>query len=60
MLSGLFSSQVGMQLQVELVCLLCRCMVDAARWEDGLKACEAAMGVLPAATHMPLSKWKVT
>lgn len=35
-------------------------MVDAARWEDGLKACENAMSVLPSATHLPLSKWKVS
>ena len=35
-------------------------MVDAVRWEDGLKACENAMSVLPSATHLPLSKWKVS
>ena len=46
-------------MQVELVCLLCQCMVDAARWEGGLKACENAMSVLPSATHLPLSQWKV-
>lgn len=47
-------------MQVELVRLLCQCMVDAARWEDGLKACESAMSVLPSAAHLPLSKWKVS
>lgn len=53
--------QLGVcMIQVELVCLLCQCMVDAARWEDGLKACESAMGVLPPAAHLPLSKWKVS
>ena len=50
----------GYVLQVDLVCLLCQCMVDAARWGDGLKACESAMSVLPSATHLPLSKWKVS
>ncbi|DBA87841.1 TPA: hypothetical protein ACH3X1_004837 [Trebouxia sp. C0004] len=30
-----------------------------ARWEDGLKHCEAAMSVLPSVTHLPLSLWKV-
>ena len=46
-------------MQVELVSLLSQCMVDAARWEDGLKACENTMSVLPSATHLPLSQWKV-
>lgn len=35
-------------------------MADQARWEDGLKHCEAAMSVLPSATHLPLSLWKVS
>ena len=47
-------------LQVEQVCLLCQCLADAARWEDGLKACENAMSVLPSAAHLPVSQWKVT
>ena len=45
--------------QVQAVCLISQCMADQARWEDGLKHCEAAMSVLPSATHMPLSLWKV-
>ena len=45
--------------QVQAVCLISQCMADQARWEDGLKHCEAAMSVLPSATHLPLSLWKV-
>lgn len=50
----------GVGVQVELVGLLSQCMADGARWEDGLRQCEKAMSVLPSATHLPLSKWKVT
>ena len=36
-----------------------QCMADEGRWEDGLKLCEAAMGILASAVHLRLSTWKV-
>ena len=55
-----FVGMTGLEnVQVQAVCLISQCMADQARWEDGLKHCEAAMSVLPSATHLPLSLWKV-
>ena len=45
--------------QAELVCLVAQCTADSNNWESGLRHCENAMGVLPSATHLPISKWKV-
>ena len=57
-LSALLARNITL-LQAGLVCLVAKCTADSSRWEAGLRHCENAMGVLPSAAHLPISKWKV-